>query len=89
LPPPVLSLLAAVPIVLLLGGLVALGWAARTASIVGFLAAAVLALFLFGMNLEGFLVAAGKGVALSLFVLVVVWSALLLYTLVNSLGAIR
>ena len=88
LPPPVLSALSALPIVALLGGLVALNWPARRASIVAFLLAAVIATLFFGMQVEGLLYALAKGVLLSLVVLLVVWSALLLYTLVDRLGAI-
>jgi lactate permease len=41
------------------------------------------------MTPNGLLVALGKGMALSVFVLLVVWSALLLYTIVDDLGAIK
>ncbi len=83
-----LSALAALPIVALLGGLVGLSWPARRASIIAFLVAAGLAALVFGMGPDGLLFALGKGLALSLVVLLVVWSALLLYTLVDRLGAI-
>jgi lactate permease len=77
------------PIVLLLGGLVVLNWPARRSSIVAFAAAVSLGVAIFGMRGDGLLVAVGKGLALSLFVLLVVWSALLLYTVVDDLGTIR
>ncbi len=83
-----LSALAALPIVALLGGLVALSWPARRASIIAFLVATGIATLLFGMSLDGLLFALSKGLLLSLVVLLVVWSALLLYTLVDRLGAI-
>jgi lactate permease len=73
---------------LLLGGLVVLNWPARRASIVAFAVAVSLGIAVFGIRADGLLVALGKGLALSLFVLLVVWSALLLYTVVDDLGAI-
>jgi lactate permease len=83
------SLSAALPIILLLGGLVVLNWPARRASIVAFAVAVGLSVALFGMTGHGLLVALGKGIALSLFVLLVIWSALLLFTVVDDLGAIK
>ena len=91
LPVPV-QLLASVsgfPIVLLLGGLLGLRWSLRRSAITAFLLAVVLAIALYGMSLDGLLIAMLKGLLLALFVLSVIWFALLLYGLVDRLGAVQ
>lgn len=84
-----LSLCGGLPIVLLLGGLVALNWPAHRAALAAFAAAVGLGVALFGLTADGLLIAMGKGLALSLFVLLVVWFALLLYAVADQLGAIK
>jgi lactate permease len=89
LPPAALSLLAAVPIATLLGGLVGLNWSARKSAIVAWGLAVVLGVAFFGIAVDGLLVATVKGLCLALVVLLVVWFALLLYSIVDRLGAIE
>ena len=87
LPDPVLSAAAALPIVVLLAGLTVLRWPAPRAAITAFGLALVLSLALFGFLVDGLLVALAKGLLLSLYVLLVVWAALLLYGVADRLGA--
>ena len=87
--PQVLTALSGIPIVLLLAGLLGLRWSLRRSSFVAFVVAVALAVALYGMSLEGLLVAMLKGLLLALFVLTVIWFALLLYSLVDRLGAVQ
>jgi lactate permease len=89
LPPPVLSVLSALPLVTLLGGLVGLNWSARRSAIAGFLVAVGIGVLFFGMGPQGLGVAIVKGLLLALVVLLVVWFALLLFSIVDRLGAIE
>jgi lactate permease len=89
LPPAVLWLLSALPLVTLLGGLVGLNWSARRSAIGGFLVAVGLGVLFFGMGPLGLGVAIVKGLLLALVVLLVVWFALLLFSIVDRLGAIE
>jgi lactate permease len=89
LPSSLLTSLSGVPIVLLLVGLLGLRWSLRRSAAVAFLVAVVFAVALFGMSPDGLVIAMVKGELLALFVLFVVWSALLLYNLVDRLGAVQ
>ncbi len=89
LPSAVLSILAALPLVVLLGGLVGLNWSARRSAITACLLAIVLGAACFGIQPVGLGVAIVKGLLLAVVVLLVVWFALLLYSIVEKLGAIE
>lgn len=89
LPPPVLSAVALIPILSLLGGLAILGWSASRSALVSFGLALALAAILYGLAPLGGVVAMAKGVLLSLFVLLVVWAALFLHALLSRLGAVE
>lgn len=56
---------------------------------VSFASAVALGVGLFGLTAEGLVVAMVKGLLLALVVLLVVWSALLLYSLVDRVGAVE
>ena len=73
----------------LLGGLNLLRWSAIRSAVVAFFLAVVLALGLFGLRPDAGLIALAKGVLLALFVLLVIWAALFLHILLDSLGAVQ
>lgn len=79
---------AAAPLLLVLYLMVGRRWGGSKAGPAGWLAAAIIALVFFGANVQLLLVAAGRSVLLSLFVLYIIWMALLLYHVVNEAGAI-
>jgi lactate permease len=78
--------LAILPLVLLLVLLVGLRWKAPEAGPIGMFIAAAVALTAFEAPLETVVVAAGKGIWDAVFVLLVVWPALLLYRVVDRAG---
>jgi lactate permease len=79
--------LALVPIVVLLVFLVGLRWKAPEAGPVGMFTAAAIALFVFQAPAEVLAVAGAKGVWDAIFILYVVWPALLLYRITDRAGA--
>ena len=81
-------LLAALPILLLVLLILALGWSAARAGPVGWFAAAAVARLRFGAGLDVQAVALGKAVFLALDVLLIVWAAYFLYRVVDEAGGI-
>ena len=79
--------LALAPIVVLLVLLIGLRWSAAEAGPIGMFAAAGIAVFAFRSPLEAVAVAGGKGVWDAVFVLYVLWPALLLYRVGERAGA--
>jgi lactate permease len=79
--------LALLPLVVLLILLAGLHWKAPEAGPIGLFLAAGIALFAFEAPLEVLAVAAGKGVWDAIFILYVIWPALLLYRVVDRAGA--
>lgn len=79
--------LAVLPIVVLLVLLVPLAWRAPEAGPIGMFAAAAVALFAFQTPWDTVAVAGAKGVWDAIFILYVVWPALLLYHVTNQAGA--
>ncbi|WP_205544020.1 L-lactate permease [Rubrobacter indicoceani] len=79
--------LAAAPIVILLVLLAGLRWSATEAAPVGMFAAAAIALLAFDSPWQTIAVAGGKGIWDAIFVLLVVWPALLLYQVGERAGA--
>ena len=79
--------LAAAPIVILLVLLVGLRWSATEAAPVGMFVAAGIALLAFESPWRTIAVAGGKGVWDAIFILFVVWPALLLYRVGDRAGA--
>ena len=79
-------ILALLPIVVLLVLLVLLRWTAPQAGPMGMFAAAAVALFAFATPWETVAVASAKGVWDAIFILYVVWPALLLYQVTDQAG---
>lgn len=78
--------LAFLPILALAFLLVQLRWTAQQAGAAGIFIAAAVALFVFRTPLETLAVAGAKGVWDALFILLVIWPALLLYNIMNQAG---
>ncbi len=83
------TLLAALPILVLLGLMIGPRWSAQKAGPVSWLAGVVIAALAFGLNPAVLWVSQARGILLSLFVLAVLWPALLLYNIVDRSGGIR
>lgn len=81
-------LLAAVPLLLVLYLMIGRNWGGSKAGVAGWLAAMIVAVLFFGANGLLLLVAFGRGLLLALFVLYIIWMALLLYNVVDDAGAI-
>lgn len=82
-------LLALVPLATLLVLLVGLKWKAAQAASGGLFVTVLLALLVFRTGPFAIAVAAGKGIWDSLFILLVIWPALLLYEASDEAGAFR
>lgn len=78
--------LAFLPILALAFLLVQLRWTAQQAGTAGIFIAAAIAFFVFRTPLETLAVAGAKGVWDALFILLVIWPALLLYQIMNQSG---
>jgi lactate permease len=81
--------IALVPIIVLLVLLVGLRWKAPQAGPIGMFLAALIAIVFFQAPLENVAVAGGKGVWDAVFILFVVWPALILYRVADGAGAFR
>lgn len=81
--------LAAVPIVIVLVGLLGLNWSGVRSGAVALAAAAALALVVFAVPAGAVVVALWRSLALSLHVLYIIWAALVLYKFADESGAIR
>lgn len=84
-----LSLLALIPIALVLVAMIRLDWRAWQAGVAGWALALLLALTTFRAPLPLLVAAHGRALLLSLFVLYIIWTALLLYHVVNEAGVIE
>jgi lactate permease len=80
--------LAALPILVVLYLMVGRQWGGSKAGLAGWATAVLVSLLFFGAGGKLLLVAWGKAILLSLFVLYVIWMALLLYHTVNEAGNI-
>ena len=80
---------ALVPIVVLLVLLVGMRWKAPQAGPIGMFLAALIGIVLFQAPLDTVAVAGGKGVWDAVFILFVVWPALILYRVADGAGAFR
>lgn len=83
------AIYATIPILLVLITMTVFRKGSALAGLVGWIAGAVVAIFLFGMNWQVFWVSQGKALLLTLNVLLILWPALLLYKLVDQVGGIR
>jgi lactate permease len=82
-------LLAAAPVALVLVLMVGFRWSAARAGAAGWLTALGVAGARFGAGWQLLALAQGKSLLLSLYVLYIIWMALLFYHVVNSAGAIK
>lgn len=80
--------LAASPLLLVLYLMIGRNWGGSKAGVAGWLAAMIVAVLFFGANAALLVVAFGRGLLLALFVLYIIWMALLLYNVVDEAGAI-
>lgn len=81
--------LAAAPLLLVLYLMIVRDWGGSKAGPAGWLAAGLIAVLAFGADAPLLLVALGRGLLLALYVLYIIWMALLLYHVVNEAGAIE
>ena len=81
-------LLALTPILVVLFLMIRLRWGGASAGAAAWFASLAIALLFFGADLRVIAFAQTKGILLALFVLYIVWMALLLYNVVNETGAI-
>ena len=81
-------LLAALPMLVVLYLMVGRQWGGSKAGLAGWATAVLVSILFFGAGSQLLLVAWGKAILLSLFVLYVIWMALLLYHTVNEAGNI-
>lgn len=79
--------LALLPLVILLILLIGVSWKAPEAGPVGMFVAAAIAIFVYQTPAETLAVASGKGVWDAIFILFVVWPALMLYRITDGAGA--
>jgi lactate permease len=80
---------AASPLIVVLYLMIFRNWGGSKAGPVGWLTSVIVSLAFFGANFELLLVAFGRSLLLALFVLYIIWMALLLYHVVNDAGAIQ
>jgi len=78
--------LSVVPVIVLAFLLIQLRWTAQQAGALGIFVAAAIALLVFRTPLETLAVAGGKGVWDAIFILLVIWPALLLYQIMDKSG---
>jgi len=81
--------LASMPILIVLYLMVGRGWGGSKAGPAGWLTSVLVTLFFFGGDFQLLFVAWSKAVLLALFVLYIIWMALLLYQTVNGAGVIE
>ena len=80
--------LAVTPLAVVLYLMIGRHWGGERAGLAGWATAVLIALLAFGGNLPLLLVASGRALLLALYVLYIIWMALLLYHVVNDAGAI-
>jgi lactate permease len=82
-------LLAFLPILTLLTTIVFFHWGAPKAGAISWIVALIIGIFTFGAKSRLLALANSKGLSLSLYVLLIIWSAVFLYNLVDQLGAVK
>ena len=80
-------LLALTPVLVVLFLMIRLRWGGASAGAAAWFTSLAISLLFFGADLRLIAFAQTKGVLLALFVLYIVWMALLLYNVVNETGA--
>lgn len=86
---PGLWLAAALPLLLVAGAMLGLRWDSGRAGPLGWASALLVALLAFGATPRLLLVSQLRGLMLSLWVLLIVWAAILLYAVVDEAGALE
>lgn len=83
-----LTFWAVIPVLILFILLLVFKKSAKTSAMYSFAGAVVISLLVYKITLFGMSVSIGKGLSLSLFVALIIWSAIFLYQLVSETGAI-
>lgn len=81
-------ILALSPIIIVLVLMIGFHWSGSRAGAMGWLAAFGVAYFVFGADVEILAYSQTKGILLSIYVLYIIWMALVLYNVVNEAGGI-
>lgn len=90
MPTNLITLIAAgLPLIVVLFLMIGRNWGGSKAGVVGMLTAIIISLVFFGANFELLVVAIGRSLLLSFYVLYIIWMALLLYHVINDAGAIK
>lgn len=84
-----LYILAMLPILIILILMVIFHYGGQKAGPLGWLAGILIATLFFGLNWEVLWISQAKSFMLSLYVLLIIWPALLIYNLVNLFGGIK
>jgi len=82
-------LLAFLPILVLLSTILLFRWGAPKAGAVSWFTAVAISVFVFGADARLLALANSKGLSLSLYVLLIIWSAVFLYNIAETIGAIK
>lgn len=82
-------LLASTPVLLLLVTLIVFRWRAPVVGLIGYVLALMIAISTFGADVTVLWIASAKGLALSFFVLSIIWTAVLLYNVIEQAGAME
>ncbi len=82
-------LLALSPVIVILLLMLVVKWGGSKAGVAAFLFSILIAIIFFGLNLPTFLYSQLRGLFLSLDVLLIIWSALLIYNVAEEAGAVR
>jgi len=80
---------ALLPILALIVALLIIKLPIRHAAGISLISAVIAGMWIYQVSLTGILISSGKGLALALFVLMIIWSAIFLYNLVSEAGSIR
>ena len=83
------TFIAAIPILIILILMVGYRWGATRAGSAGYISAMVIAVLFFGANTQVLAYAHTRALLLSFDVLLIIWSAFLLYQVANEAGAIK
>lgn len=80
--------LAALPLLVVLFLMIGRQWGGERAGVVGWVVASIVAVVWFGSGLDLLLVAWGRSLLLAVYVLYIIWMALLFYHVVNEAGVV-
>lgn len=81
--------IASIPILTLTLGIIVLKWNTAKAGSISLILAIAIALFRFESTEPNIVIAASKGISLSIFVLTVIWSSVFMYNILEFLGLIN